>query len=227
MNWNNYRSMPQVFPRLATKPAVITHKWKAYSGAKYKCIWKTWKKQHQILQFLQAFKSRRCVWTWKRSSLDWIILANSIESKKRRKKERKPLTQLHQIPSHLHLLFLDGLETFIKKVKILDIFLHWVKAEKFKQPNPDAKFLKAHHNIDTKSKLVLYLSSTIRCLENRLCKYKIVKCQSSQRKLKFTNAILHGAFRVLYTHSLGESKLLEALALDFATNWTWLCTKRV
>ena len=89
------------------------------------------------------------------------------ETQKERKK-KATLTQLHQIPSHLHLLFLDGLQTFIKSQDPGYFFLHWVKAEKFKQPNPDAKFLKAHHNIDTKSKLVLYLSSTIRCLENRL-----------------------------------------------------------
>ena len=217
--------MPQVFPRLATRTAVMPHKWKAYAGAKYKCIWKTWKKQHTILQFLQAYKSRRC--SWKRQSLDWFILASSIESKKRRKKEKN---NSHAAPS-------DSIppsspvprwtRNIHKKVKILDIFLHWVKAEKFERPNPDAKFLKAHHNIETKSKLVLYLSSSIRCLENRLCKSKIVQCQSSQRKLKFTIAMLHGAFKVLYEHSLGESKLFEALALDFATNWTWLCTKRV
>ena len=111
----NYRSMPQVFPRLATKPAVITHKWKAYAGAKYKWIWKTWKKQHTILQFLQAFKSRRCVWTWKRSSLYLFILASSIESKKRRKKERKKNSHAAPSDSIPHSSPVpNGLETFIK-----------------------------------------------------------------------------------------------------------------
>ena len=65
-----------------------------------------------------------------------------LRARNAERKKETTLTQLHQIPSHLHLLFLDGLETFIKKSRSWIFFYTESRPKNLNDPTQMQSFSK-------------------------------------------------------------------------------------